>query len=763
MADLANVFVDIKGKWAAFERSAQTQLGGIGARIGKGMGVAIMGGVGAAVAGGAALMKVGDSFDAMGDTIRVGTGATGDALRDLEQSAVDVATTIPTSFADAGTAIADLNTRLGLTGEPLEGVASQMLELSRITGTDLAGNIATATRTLGDWGVSVEDMPGTLDGLFRASQATGISFDTLSAQMVTYGAPLRQLGFGFEESAALLGKFEKEGVNAELVMGSMRIALGKMARDGEPAQETLGRVVDEIANAGSTSEANALALELFGARAGPDMAAAIREGRFEVGDLVDQIANGGETILDAADDTNSWRQSLQVLTNKGMAKLMPVATRVFDGVGDLLDKHGPKIEAFGAAIVDKIGEAFEVARQMWDRHGARVMSALATAVAIGTTVLEGLRDALIGAIGWLGDNRPVMIGAAVAIGTILVGAFVSWAVAAGAAALATIAATFPLIAIGVAIAALVAGVIYAYQEWGWFRETVDAVASFMTDTLWPIIQTVARAVGRFLVRAVEVAVDVFGALVDAGKAVWRWLRQIWDRSAGLRSFLAGAFVAGVGAARTAFDFLRSAIRAAWNWAQRIWDRTEELRAFLAGAFRVGVNIAKSGIDALRAAFNRAWTWAKNLWDRTKELREFLAGAFRRGVNIAKGVVDGLKTGFDKVRDAVQWVIDKVEALIGWIGKIPSIPGVGGTNVDGGGLVDAVNAAAEPRAKGGPVSRNRTYLVGEQGPELFVPSGNGRIIPNHRIMAPGTVVNINHHGQTVTPATISQGLRMARMR
>lgn len=43
-----------------------------------------------------------------------------------------------------------------------------------------------------------------------------------------------------------------------------------------------------------------------------------------------------------------------------------------------------------------------------------------------------------------------------------------------------------------------------------------------------------------------------------------------------------------------------------------------------------------------------------------------------------------------------------------------------------------------RAMGGPVQRNRTYLVGEKGPELFVPSQSGSIIPNDRLAMGGSV-------------------------
>lgn len=47
----------------------------------------------------------------------------------------------------------------------------------------------------------------------------------------------------------------------------------------------------------------------------------------------------------------------------------------------------------------------------------------------------------------------------------------------------------------------------------------------------------------------------------------------------------------------------------------------------------------------------------------------------------------------------------------------------------GGIGGAVLGALEGRASGGPVSGGRPYIVGERGPELFVPSSSGSIMPN----------------------------------
>ena len=42
-----------------------------------------------------------------------------------------------------------------------------------------------------------------------------------------------------------------------------------------------------------------------------------------------------------------------------------------------------------------------------------------------------------------------------------------------------------------------------------------------------------------------------------------------------------------------------------------------------------------------------------------------------------------------------------------------------------------------RAEGGPVSGGRPYLVGEQGPELFMPGMSGTVIPNHALAGGGS--------------------------
>ena len=54
-----------------------------------------------------------------------------------------------------------------------------------------------------------------------------------------------------------------------------------------------------------------------------------------------------------------------------------------------------------------------------------------------------------------------------------------------------------------------------------------------------------------------------------------------------------------------------------------------------------------------------------------------------------------------------------------------------------------------RALGGPVSRNQPYLVGERGPEMFVPGAQGNIVPNNAMGGGASVtVNVDASGSSV---------------
>lgn len=68
--------------------------------------------------------------------------------------------------------------------------------------------------------------------------------------------------------------------------------------------------------------------------------------------------------------------------------------------------------------------------------------------------------------------------------------------------------------------------------------------------------------------------------------------------------------------------------------------------------------------------------------------------------------------------------------------------------------------APGRATGGPVSDGRAYMVGEQGPELFVPTAAGRIEAHGSPAAPNVrlTINISDNGQGSAPDQMRRSSR-----
>jgi len=92
----------------------------------------------AAIAGvEAASLAAFDEVDSGYDTIITKTGATGEALDSLTQSADKVFSEMPTEMEDVGVAIGEVNTRFSITGEELEKVSKEFIRFAAINETDL--------------------------------------------------------------------------------------------------------------------------------------------------------------------------------------------------------------------------------------------------------------------------------------------------------------------------------------------------------------------------------------------------------------------------------------------------------------------------------------------------------------------------------------------------------------------------------------------------------------------------------------------------
>ena len=123
--------------------------------------------------------------------------------------------------------------------------------------------------------------------------------------------------------------------------------------------------------------------------------------------------------------------------------------------------------------------------------------------------------------------------------------------------------------------------------------------------------------------------------------------------------------------------------------------------------------AASTMDSFTQGFTDAITGAKNFKDAIKDM--------------ARSIIN------DLIRMLVQYYITQAVfgAITTGIGNL--FPTAAPTPTGGG-------VATPKMAVGGPVSTGRPYIVGENGPELFVPSASGSIQPNGRMNAGGITIN-----------------------
>lgn len=331
---------DAIGAKTAFA-DAETGAGGLMSKLGKvgpaalAVGGAIVTGAGVA---GKALYDIGATWDDVSDGLRVQTGLSGAALDEAFQSAKNVASTIPATIEDVGATTASVIQRMGLSGKTLETVSSQYLEAGRILGDTV--DIDKTSAAFAAFGIKGDAVVGGMDDLFRVSQSTGVGMNDLAAIVTKAGPGLTNLGFSFADSAALAGTLDKAGIDAAATMTAMQKGMVTLARAGEEPQAAFKRVVGEIdgfIQSGNTAGAINVASKIFGTKGAAQFVAAVQSGTVGVEDLMGAAGTTTDTILGLGKETGDAAEKWQILQNKAMVALEPIASAIFTGAGAALD------------------------------------------------------------------------------------------------------------------------------------------------------------------------------------------------------------------------------------------------------------------------------------------------------------------------------------------------------------------------------------------------------------------------------------------
>lgn len=171
--------------------------------------------------------------------------------------------------------------------------------------------------------------------------------------------------------------------------------------------------------------------------------------------------------------------------------------------------------------------------------------------------------------------------------------------------------------------------------------------------------------------------------------------------------------------------LEGANSAAGKRAQVALDAQAEITS---GRKAIANRSNQSPLEAYRDKLDRDPGETKDLVesyvvDELNMVRDSISGAIQKRLGVKDPLIAGLLNMF--IEDVLMKPI--AEALKG--------AGGGGLGSLLGGVVKGVGSLFG-RATGGSVTAGRAYMVGEDGPEPFIPQSSGVIIPNHRLSASG---------------------------
>jgi len=165
----------------------------------------------------------------------------------------------------------------------------------------------------------------------------------------------------------------------------------------------------------------------------------------------------------------------------------------------------------------------------------------------------------------------------------------------------------------------------------------------------------------------------------------------------------------------------------------VWDFIKGLFTPIIEGVREAFANVSEAVSNNSTELNKFLVFVKAIYEFGKTyLAPFIGEVLGAAFKVLGVAISGVIGFFSTLVGLIDKAYKALVAFVNFIKNNPVTQGIAG--VFGGG-----------RASGGPVSAGTTYLVGENGPELFTSSSSGTIIPNGAMGGSGTTVNITVNG------------------
>ena len=308
------------------------------------------------------------------DTITTKTGASGQALADMQDIASNLTTSIPTDFKTAGSAVGELNTQFGLTGDALQSASEYLIKFADINGADVTDTAVSAKQAIEAYGLQASDLNSVLDTVTYTSQATGVGVQDLMSKAIAGAPQIKQLGLSFNEGVTLMGKFEQAGVDSSAALGSLSKASVTYAKNGKSLKDGLAETVEKIKNSTNETEALTAASEIFGTKGASRMVDAIKRGTLSFDDLAKAAENSSGVVGNTYNETLDPIDEFTVAQNTAKKAMSEVGAAIAETLAPVLKSLGK--------ILKQVAE--------WFSHLSAPVKQFIVIFALGVTVVGAL-------------------------------------------------------------------------------------------------------------------------------------------------------------------------------------------------------------------------------------------------------------------------------------------------------------------------------------------------------------------------------------
>lgn len=555
---------------------------------------------------GAASVAAWQEVDSAMDIVVTKTGATGDALEDLQSRVTNIAETIPTSFENAGTAIGEVNTRFGITGDELEALSTQFIEFADINGTDVNGAIDTVQKTLAAFGLETKDAGALLDTLNKVGQDTGISMDTLASLMTSNATAFQSMGLDAADAAVLLGKLEKSGVDTSTAITGLTKVQKNAAAEGISMQDSLNAALTDVNSA----------IDVFGAKAGVKLYESFHNGTLSVQDFLDTSANLGDALGSVSD---TYQATLDPLDQ------MQVTLNTLKQTGaDIVNAAAPMLTQAMQALSDVVKQLADAWNGLTPAQQEMIIKIAAVAAAIGPVLV--VVGKVVSAVGTL---MPMIT----ALGGVLAGI------------------SAPILAVVAAVAALAAGFVYLYQTNEEFRDKVTELVegvkenfNNMVETIKPVFEELFTTIKTIIQEIVE----GFKQFMEDAKPVFEFI------ATGITGIVNGVMAA----ATPILQAVNSVIKT-------VTEVVKALFSLLKGDFSGFADHLKNALgnllNAIKSLIEAKLAFFKGLFSTFGV--DIVAKARQWGVDMINNLISGIQSMIGKVGDAIKSVADVISSYI----------------------------------------------------------------------------------------------------